>query len=149
MKLLNGEILGAVQSLGELRKLKLPIKTSSDLVKMALKLEEPLKAYQEVLKGLFETNETITKQDGDAVLFRSTKKEHEKWDYSKATPPNVEKCMAGINELLRLESEVVIQKVKLPEKIAGTCDKCSHNMDVPLQIEGELLLPLEKLIEVG
>ena len=148
MKLNNGEILEASRRLGELRKLKLPLKTSSDLVKMALKLDEPIKAYQEVLKGLFETNEATTKEEGEATMFRSTKKEHEKWDYSKSAPPNVAKCMVEINELLRLESEVVISKVKLPEKIAGTCDKCDHNMDIPLQIEGDILLSLNKLIEV-
>ena len=137
MKLTNGEILRAVEKLAELRKLKLPIKTSSDLVKMALKLDEPIKAYDEVRKGLVETYQIYAEKDGEQDLIKT-----------KGKKEDLEKFMSEMNELLRLETEVVITKVKLPEKIAGTCDACQHNMDVPLQIEGDILLSLDKLIEV-
>ncbi len=138
MKLNNGEILRASQSLGEIRKLKLPVKISSDLVSMAIKLDEPIKAYDEVRKGLVETYQIYSEKDGEQDLIKT-----------RGKPEDLQKFMEEINELLGLETEVVIQKVKLPEKIAGTCDKCSHNMDVPLLIEGEILLPLQKLVEVG
>lgn len=138
MKLRNGEILEASRALMEIRKLKLPVKISSDLVGMALKLDEPIKAYDEVRKGLVETYKIYGEKDKDGNDLIKTKGKTE----------DLQKFMDEMNELLGLEVEVVIQKVKLPEKIAGTCDKCSHNMDVPLQIEGELLLPLQKLVEV-
>jgi len=139
MKLLNGEIVRASQALTEIRKLKLPIKTSSDLVKMALKLDEPLRAYDEVRKGLLETYQIYAEKDEAGNDLIKT----------KGTSEDLQKFVSEMDELLQIETEVVIQKVNLPEKIAGTCDKCSHNMDVPLQIEGELLLPLEKFVEVG
>lgn len=138
MKLTNGEILRASQALGEIRKLKLPVKISSDLVSMALKLDEPLKAYDEVRKGLVETYQIYSEKDGEQDLIKT-----------KGKPEELQKFMSEMNELLNIETEVVINKVRLPEKIAGTCDKCSHNMDVPLQLEGDILLPLQKLIEVG
>ena len=137
MKLNNGEILSASRALAEIRKLKLPVKISSDLVKMALKLDEPIKAYDEVRKGLVETYKIYAEKDGDKELIKT-----------KGKTEDLKKFMDEINELLNLETEVVITKVKLPEKIAGTCDACSHNMDVPLQIEGDILLSLDKLIEV-
>ena len=144
MKLTNGEVLDASAKLAELRKLKLPIKTSSDLVKMALKLDEPIKAYDEVRKGLVETYQIYGEEsedldkDGNKIQLIKTKGKAE----------DLQKFITEMNELLKIESEVVITKVKLPEKIAGTCDACSHNMDVPLQIEGDILLSLDKLIEV-
>ena len=36
--------------------------------------------------------------------------------------------------------------VKLPEKVAATCDKCKHNMDKALEIEPAILLLLEKFV---
>ena len=138
MKLTNGEILEASRRLAELRKLKLPIKTSSDLVKMALKLDEPIKAYDEVRKGLVETYQIYGEKDEAGNDLIKTKGKTE----------DLQKFISEMNELLGLETEVVISKVKLPEKIAGTCDACHHNMDVPLQIEGDILLALDKLIEV-
>ena len=137
MKLNNGEVLSASRALAEIRKLKLPVKVSSDLVKMALKLDEPIKAYDEVRKGLVETYKIYAEKDGDQDLIKT-----------KGKTEDLQKFMDEINELLNLETEVVVTKVKLPEKIAGTCDACSHNMDVPLLIEGDILLSLDKLIEV-
>ena len=58
------------------------------------------------------------------------------------------KFMGEMNELFSQEVEVVFDKVKLPEKVAGTCDKCSHNMDRMLEIEPNVLMALDKFVEV-
>lgn len=137
MKLNNGEILEASRALMEIRKQTLPVKVNSDLIKLALKLDEPIKVYDEVRKGLVETYQIYGEKDGEQDLIKT-----------KGKTEDLQKFMAEMNELLMIESEVVIQKVKLPEKIAGTCDKCNHNMDVPLQLEGKSQLALQKLIEV-
>lgn len=139
MKLKNGEIVNASKALAEIRAIKLPVKVSSDLVKLALKLDDPLKAFSEVQKGLVETYKITAEptEDGKGQIIKTTGK-----------PEDLKKFLGEFDELLNLDVEVVVSKVKLPEKVAGTCDKCSHNMDVPLQIEGEILLPLQSLVEV-
>ena len=46
------------------------------------------------------------------------------------------------------EEEIVFDKVKLPEMVTATCDKCNHNMDKPFEVEPSILMALEKFIEV-
>lgn len=140
MKLKNGEIVDASAALKSIRKMRLPVKVSSDLVKLALKLDEPIKAFEEVKNGLVETYKITAEptEDGKGQTVKTSGK-----------PEDLKKFFSELDELLNLEVEVVASKVRLPEKIAGTCDKCSHNMDVPLQIEGDILLPLQSLVEIG
>jgi len=138
MKLLNNEIVGAASALQEIRNEKMPVRVSMDLAKLALKLDEPMKVFDEVRSGLVKTYQITSKvEDGKTVLE------------TKGKPEDIEKFITEINELLSLEVEVVVSKVKLPEKIAGTCDKCNHNMDVPLQLTQGTLIALAKLVEVA
>lgn len=149
MNLTNGEILGAAVALRDIREEKLPVKVSMNLAQLALKLDEPIKAFEEVKSGLTKTYEITQEQEKDKdgkVL------EDEKGNIRtilKAKKPEIlQKFLDEMNELLLLEVEVVVTKVKLPEKIAGTCDKCNHNMDVPLQLTQGTLIALAKLVEV-
>ena len=64
------------------------------------------------------------------------------------TDENYPKLVEEVNELLAQEVEVKIDKVRLPETISATCDKCSHNMDKALEIEPSVLMTLGKLVEV-
>ena len=59
------------------------------------------------------------------------------------------KFMAEVNELMDQEVDITFEKVKLPEKIAATCDACQHNMDKTIEIEPAILMALEKFIIVA
>ena len=135
MKLNNGEIFNANQPLGKLMQEKFPVRVSYGLAKLANKLNPQLKIIEDVRQGLVkkygetdeETKQLAVKQDSE----------------------NFEKFVAEFNELMEQEVELVIEKVKLPEKVAATCDACHHNMDKMLEIEPSVLMALEKFIDVG
>ena len=133
MKLTNGDIWGAQEPLRKLIVRPFPVLVSYKLSKLVMKLAEQLKIIEEVRTGLVkkygepdERGNHQVKPDSDAFA----------------------KFVAEFNELMAQEVEVVVDKVKLPEKIAATCDKCSHNMDKPLEIEPQTLMALDKFIEV-
>ncbi len=133
MKLLNGDIFLAQEPLKTLVEQKLPVMVSYKLAKLVMKLNEQFKVIEEVRNGLIkkygtadEKGQTLVKQDGE----------------------NWTKFVAEFNELMAQEVEIVLEKVKLPEKVAATCDKCNHNMDKPLEIEAKTLMALDKFVEV-
>ena len=61
---------------------------------------------------------------------------------------NFPKFSEEFTELMEQEVTVVFEKVKLPEKVASTCDKCNHNMDKTFEIEPTILIALDKFVEV-
>ena len=133
MKLTNGQIFGAREPLQKLAQEKLPVKTSWGLAKLTLKLNDPLKAIEETRNGLVkkygekeENGNVRVKQDG----------------------ANWEKFIEEFNELMEQTVEIVFDKVKLPEKVAATCDACHHNMDRTLEIEPSTLMALEPFVEL-
>lgn len=136
MELTNGEIFAAKEPLANLMSQKFPVRVSYNLAKLASGLNPQLKIIDEVRNGLFKTygkpsegnpTQLTVPQDGE--------------DYIK--------FLEEIAELFAQEVKVDIEKVKLPEKVAATCDKCHHNMDRPLEIEAIILLQLEKFIEIA
>lgn len=133
MNLNNGEIFRAREPLMKLLEHKFPVKTAYGLAKLSNKLNEQLKIIEEVRMGLI--RKYGEKNEKGSI---SVKQEGENW----------EKFVDEFNELMAQEVEIVIDKVRLPEKIAATCDKCNHNMDRTLEIEPNLLIALEKFIEV-
>ena len=137
MKVTNSELLQANQALGKIEG-KLPVRVSSDLAKLAIKLNDPLKAYDEVRKGLVSTYQITFDEgkDGNVVIKSKGKKE------------DIDSFAKELNELLGLETELDVKVIRLPEKITGTCDACKHNMDVPLQLETSVLIALDKFVEV-
>jgi len=132
MQLKNGEIFGAAQPLSKLMDEKFPVKVSFGLAKLANKLNVELKAIEEVRQGLIKRYGA--EKDGQLSIDQA----------SENYAPFVE----ALNELFDQEVEVVFDKVKLPEKVATTCDKCSHNMDKMLEIEPGILVALEKFVTV-
>ncbi len=135
MKLTNGEIYIAKEPLQQVMGQKFPVMVSYKLAKLASKLNEQLKVIEEVRNGLIkkygevdEKGQTSVKQDGE----------------------NWAKFVEEFNELMTHEVEIpsLVEKVKLPEKVASTCDKCNHNMDKALEIEPQILMALDKFIEV-
>lgn len=133
-----GEIWRAYPQLRRLGDVKLPIRASIKIAEHTDNLERPyniiekerlkiLKEYVEVDKKT-KQKKSLTPSDETYPAFM------EKWE-----------------ELLDMEwgKEIKIEKVKLPEKIAGTCDACHHNLDVEFLIEPSILVPLrEKFVEV-
>jgi len=135
MKLNNGEIFMAREPLQKLMEQKFPVMVSYKLAKMVGKLNEPLKVIDEVRNGLIKTYGDADKDNPQQITVPQDSKEFPKFMEEFAT-------------LMNQEVEVAFDKVKLPEKVAATCDKCSHNMDKSLEIEPSILLALEKFVEV-
>ena len=134
MKLTNGDIFTAREPLQGLLGEKFPVRTAYGLAKLSSKLNEQLRVIEEVRNGLIKK---YGERD-DKGNF-SVKQDSENWV----------KFVEEFNELMAQEVELVLEKVKLPEKVAATCDKCNHNMDKMLEIEPSILVALEKFIEVG
>lgn len=133
--LANRELWRAYPQLLELSKVKLPIKTSLDIAKLANTLEKP---YLVIDKERLKIREKYVVRD---------KEGKKSFDINSPTYPEFEK---EFNELLDLEwdKDLRVTKIRLPEKIAGTCPACHHNMDVEFLIEGAVLTPLtDKFIE--
>ena len=133
MKLTNGDIFQAQEPLRAIMEQKFPVMVSYKLSKLVMKLNEPFKVIEEVRNGLIKKYGEADGKGNTAV-----KQEGENWV----------KFLAEFNELMGQETEIVIEKVKLPEKVAATCDKCNHNMDKALEIEPKILMALEKFVEV-
>ena len=137
MILTNGEVLDAQGALDRLLQNKLPISTSFKLAKVANQLKEPRAAFDKVRDGLMVEFKIKREQKDDKVELKSEEE------------GGLEQFVEKLNELVKEENDLKITPVKLPEKIAATCDKCHHNMDKELEIEGSILVSLEKFITVG
>lgn len=134
MELQSSDIFVAREPLQRLTGEKFPVKVAYDLAKLTIKLADQFKVIDEVRNGLI-------KKYGD---------KGEKGQITVAQDsPNWDKFIAEFNELMEQKVEVVFAKVKLPEKVAATCDKCNHNMDKAFEIEPKILMALDKFIEVG
>jgi len=126
MKLLNGEIFASREPLEKLTGKELPVKVSLDLARVANKLNAEWQTIDRVRIGL------ITK-------YGKADKENPQQIRVDPEGENYPKFVEEINELMGQETEVVIEKVKLPQEVDGK----------PLQIEPNILMALEKFIEVA
>ena len=133
MKVTNGEIMSCKGALEELVKVKLPVRSSLQAAKFANKVSVKLKAIDEVRQGLIKTYGTKDDKGQTSV---------------KPETPGWESFVKEFNELMEIEEEFVFEKIRIPEKVTGTCDSCKHNMDVTLQIEPSILMALERFVEV-
>ena len=140
MKLKNGEIFQAIEPMKKLMQEKMPVKVSWQLAKLINKLNEPLKAIDDVRNGLIKQYGI---QDGGGQIKVEQKTKDGKDN------PKFQKFVTEMNELFEQEVEVVFDKVKLPERVASTCDACHHNMDRPFEVEPSILMALEKFVEVA
>jgi len=133
MKTTNGIVYGAAQPLRTLLNQKFPVRISYALAQMAHKVNDQLKIIQDARNTLVEKYGEKAKGKAKEV---------------KADTPAMESFSNELAELLEIEVELDIKKVKLPETVAATCDKCHHNMDRPFEIEPAILLALEDFIEI-
>ena len=141
MKVKNAVIFRASESLNKLMDNKIPVKTSSQIAKLAIVLNNPLKVIDDVRNGLVQ-NHGEKDKDGSVKVWLPGNPEGHK------PSPNADKFIEEFNELMEIEEEITFQKVKLPETVAATCDKCDHNMDKPFEVEPSVLMALDIFIEV-
>jgi len=134
MHLTNGDIFGAQEPLKMLMGQKFPVRVGHDKIQLVMNLNEQFKVIEEVRNGLI-------KKYGETDEKGQTQ--------VKPESENFPKFVEEFNELMSIEVEIVIKKVKLPEKVAATCDACHHNMDKAFEIEPRILMALDKFIEVG
>lgn len=130
MKLTKQEIWKAYPALQRLGQVLLPVKTSLGLATTTSKLEP---AYK-VLSG---ESDKLVKKYGE-------EDEKTKQKAIKVGSPGMEKYLADLEKLLEGEwdEDFKFEVVKLPEMVAGTCDKCNHNLDVHFLIPAGVLEPL-------
>ena len=141
MELTNADILTAQPSLNKLMEKKFPVRASMALVKLNTALSTPFKEINTVRESLIKKHGEDLGQ-GNIGLTAPNNPEN------KPQSPGWNAFVLEFNELMEAKVEVEFIPVKLPEHIAATCDKCSHNMDRLLEIEPIILASLEKFIEV-
>jgi hypothetical protein len=147
-KLTNAEIWTAQTILPNLLNQKFPVMVSYKLAKLAQKIKEPALVIEETRNALIKKHGKPNDRTGQAEVTQTITETVDGKEVAKPNP-----AMAAFSEewakLLKLEVEVEFDKVKLPDKVASTCDKCHHNMDRPLEIEPGILLALDKFVEVA
>ena len=152
----NGEIFAAREPLTQLMQQKLPIKVSYKLAKLAQTVQGELRVIEELRNNLIKEYGTASETDPNQVSVPTIiEKLDEKGEVvmEKGKPimipnPNLAKFLDEVNELMAQEVKLVVEKVKLPEMVASTCEKCNHNMDKALEIMPAALMLLDKFIEV-
>ncbi len=127
MKVTNGELFNTVEPLNKLVGMKLPVRVSLQVAKLVNKLGEPLKELDSVRQGLVKTYKiTFEKDEAGNTTIKSE------------VEGNIPKFIAEVNELVGMETEIVVSKVKLPTEVDGKA----------LEIEPSVLISLEKFIDV-
>lgn len=145
MKLKNMEIFNAKAPLEQLVQQKFPVKISYALAKLAQQLGEKLVVIEQVRAGLVQTYGTADPANPQSLQITPTIVENG----LTIINPDWAKFTAEFGELMGKEEDVEFEVVTLPEMVAGTCDKCHHNMDKPLEIEPATLMALAKFVTVA
>lgn len=127
MKIANGEILNSVEPLNKLMGMRLPVKTSLQVAKLVSKLSEPLNEINTVKQGLIKKYEISFEPNpaGNTTI-------------KSGVEGDVQKYITEVDELVNLETEIVVDKIKLPAEVDGKA----------LEIEPSILIALEKFIDV-
>jgi len=113
---------------------KWPVRISLALVKLAQKINEEHKAIIEVRNDLIKKYGEIDETTKQPTI--------------KAISPNWPEFAKEHDELMKMEADIDVTPIKLPEMVAATCDKCNHNMDRQCVIEPSILFILAKFLEV-
>lgn len=135
MEISNGEIWMAKPALDKLAELKIPVRVSLEIARLGIKLND---LFNPVEKVRIKLVQQYGEKDGKGNISTLNASEENKILFNKA-----------FDELMTEKVELEFKnKIKLPEKVSAACDKCSHNMDKPLEIEASLLMNLERFVEV-
>ena len=124
MELTNGEIFNATKTLEELFTMELPVRTSMSIAKLSTKLSELFQSIDKVRNGL------VTRYGAMDIKTNqlSITPESENWS----------KFISELNELMAQKTELVFDKIKLPQVIEGK----------PLMIKPSSLAMLGKFVEL-
>jgi len=124
MELTNGEIFNATKTLEELFSMELPVRTSMSIAKLSTKLSELFQSIDKVRNGL------VTRYGAMDIKTNqlSITPESENW----------QKFLSELNELMAQKTELVFDKIKLPQVIEGK----------PLMIKPSSLAMLGKFVEL-
>ncbi len=150
LTLTNGELKAMQVPLQMLNQQRLPYPTTKALVKLSLKIQDALRDIEEHAEVLRQRH-GVKNPHGQYYVPRTLKQLNENTKKEEEIPnPAYEDFGRDYAELLEQTQEIEFEgKIKLPEKVASTCDKCHHNMDRPLEIAPEIILPLEKFIDIN
>ena len=152
----SGEIFAAREPLTQLMQIKWPMGVSFKLAKLAKTIQDELRVIEELRNNLIKEYGTPDEANPNQITVPTIiEKLDDKGEVvmEKDKPvmvpnPNFAKFLDEVGELMAQEVKMVVEKVKLPEVIASTCDKCNHNMDKPLGIKPAILMLLDKFVEV-
>jgi len=156
--LTNQEIFSIREPLGKLMGEKLHVRVAYNLAKLASVLQSHLTVIEEVRNGIIkkygkpnpENPQQITVPTIIEKLDDKGKVVREDGKPVMEANPDFGKFVDELTELMATEEMVDFGKleipVKLPEKVACSCEKCKTNMDRPLEIEPGTLLLLEKFV---
>ena len=124
MEIMNSEIFNAFNSFNTLFSMELPVRTSMAIAKLSTKLGDSFRAIDKVRNGL------ITKHGRSDVKTNQVgiNPEDENWP----------KFVEELNELMEQKTEVIFERVRLPQEIDGK----------PLMLKPSLLIQLDKFVEL-
>lgn len=118
MKLTNGELFASREAFGRLiQRDDLPVKYAFEIVKLVKKLGTDMSAIEDQKNGLIK--KYGTEKNGQIQVEQSGE--------------NFGKFVVDFNELMKIETEVIFEKVKIPDNI---------------KITGQDLAALEPFIEI-
>jgi len=158
MVLTNNEIFNTREPLAKLMEEKLHVRVSYNLAKLASVLQVHLKVITETRDGVIKKYGSPNPENPQQIsVLTIVEKVDDKGKVVKeddkpvmVANPDFGNFVDEVAELMAAEETVDFGKleipVKLPEKVACSCEKCKHNMDRPLEIEPGTLLLLEKFV---
>lgn len=161
MKLANGDIANAKMPLSRLLKERFPIRVSYNLAQVVQTLKDQTATIEQLkdalikkhgaplenMPSLFEINETIKRTDKDGKVVEDGKGNPVMMD-NPAYPLFIEEMTELLAKEVSIDFGTTNVPVKIPEKVASTCDKCHHNMDREIEIEPGIMLALAKFVTI-
>ncbi len=134
MKVTNATIWASQGPMAKLAGMKLPVKTSYGLAKLAQGLNSQLKVLSETRNALIKKHGKPDEKTGQPVVNANT--------------PEMEAFAKEWAEILGEEVEVTVDKVMIPEAVVTTCQKCGLVISTPFVIEPAILLALDDFIGI-
>ena len=137
MKLTNQEIWLAYPNIMKLAKVTFPVKVSLGLARLGARLQGPY---------------TIIERERAKLVKKYGVMDEAKTKITVATDGDTASAFAlELSELLMTEwyEDVQLEKVVIPKKMLGKCERCGQPMDIVCLIEPQILIPLaEHFVEV-
>ncbi len=143
MKLSNGEVFVAWDGLDRIMQERLPVKVSMGLARIRTAI---FPAYKEIA----EVRDNLVKMHGEDLPNGQKGLVGPGNPEGKPASPGWPAFVEANTTLMNTEREedFTIEKVKLPDKVSYICSSCKHVEERTFEIEGAVIIALEKFIEV-